>query len=95
MHESPFFIRVVNGIGYATSYSGNHYDPGQSDLMVFFNYTKDGRIWQPVNASNPIMYKGGVSEVGWTFDDAGNFYAVMRNEDGDRYILLSFYCILN
>jgi hypothetical protein len=75
--------RVINGTAYASSYSGNHYDPASSNIDVFFNYSTDGKTWFPVNPDIPVLYNGGVSELGWAFDDEGNFYAVGRNEDGD------------
>jgi len=81
--EIAWQLGVVNGTAYASSYSGNHYDPEDSNIAVFFNYSTDGIHWQPVNPDITVLYDGGVSEVGWTFDDDGNFYAVMRNEDGD------------
>lgn len=52
-------------------------------VQVFFNTTTDGVHWTPVNTSQGFVYSGGVSEVGWTFDLAGNLWAVLRNEDGD------------
>mmetsp|Transcript_19723 Transcript_19723/g.27507 ORF Transcript_19723/g.27507 Transcript_19723/m.27507 type:complete len:235 (-) Transcript_19723:26-730(-) len=74
---------VHKGIAYASSYSGNHYNPTKPSVGVYFNQSKDGFNWEPVNPSQPILYLGGVSEVGWTFDDDGNLWGVMRNEDGD------------
>lgn len=49
-----------------------------------FNKSKDGINWEPVNASHPVSYVGGVSEVAWHFDLLGNFWGVMRNEFGDE-----------
>ena len=31
----------------------------------------------------PVVYTGGVSEVGFAFDGEGNLWGVTRNEDGD------------
>jgi hypothetical protein len=74
---------VFNGSAFASSYIGDHYSPKRSDILVYFNVSDDGFTWRPLNVSSGFVYEGGVSEVGWTFDDAGNLYAVMRNEDGD------------
>jgi Neuraminidase (sialidase) len=66
------------------SHSGNHYDPGDSDIMVFMNVSNDnGRTWQNVAKNSPFyQYKGGVSEVGIAVSPLdGNMYLVMRNED--------------
>jgi hypothetical protein len=49
-----------------------------------FNKSTDGINWQPVDELNPVSYIGGGSEVGWNFDLAGNFWGVIRNEDGDQ-----------
>ena len=49
-------------------------------MKIFFNYTRDGKNWFPFNRTHPIMYFGGASEVGFTFDNKGDFYAVLRNE---------------
>jgi hypothetical protein len=64
------------------SYIGNHYESGESKLKIYFNMTRDGRNWFPVNQTHPVMYLGGISEVGFTFVN-GNMFAVGRNEDGD------------
>ena len=47
------------------------------------NKTTDGVNWEPVEKSHPISYVGGGSELGWGFDLKGDFYGVIRNEDGD------------
>jgi len=36
-----------------------------------------------MNSSVGQVYRGGASEVGWTFDLEGTFWGVLRNEDGD------------
>jgi hypothetical protein len=33
-----------------------------------------------VRPSAPVLYEGGVSEVGWSFDAEGAFCGVLRNE---------------
>jgi len=81
--EIAWQLEDVGAMAYASSYSGDHYSPSNPHIKVYFNYTHDGRNWFPVNQTVPWMYYGGVSEVGWTFDAKGNFWAVLRNEDGD------------
>ena len=49
-----------------------------------FNKSKDGIHWEPVEANDPVVYRGGASEFGWSFDLDGNLFAVLRNEDGDK-----------
>ncbi len=39
-----------------------------------------GVTWHPVNPVRPVVYKGGVSEVGWAFTADGGIQGVMRNE---------------
>lgn len=48
------------------------------------NTSNDGLNWEPVQSEIPVSYVGGGSEVGWNFDLNGNFYGVIRNEDGDE-----------
>src|SRR5262245_47287857 len=58
-------IQHHNGSLYAGSYFGDHYDPDKSDMNLLFNFTTDNVNWNPVNASLPIIYNGGVSEMGF------------------------------
>jgi len=76
---------VVGNTAFATSYIGDHYSTDASNVKVFFNYTTDGKTWKPFDVNNPVVYYGGVSEVGFEFDLDGNVWGVMRNEDGDSY----------
>jgi len=80
--EIAWQLRAINNTAWATSYSGDHYGP-TGNITVYFNYTNDGINWKPVNSEIPEVYVGGVSEVGWQFDLNGNFWGVLRNEDGD------------
>lgn len=68
---------------YVGSYIGTHYDP-KSDLNVYFNYSTDGVNFKSILSNGSWVYHGGISEVGFTFDDNGDLYAVGRNEDGDE-----------
>lgn len=68
---------------YATSYEGEHYKVfGKSDLRVTLLESSDGVQFNEI--SNSPQYTGGVSEVAFEFDDKRNFWAVSRNEDGDK-----------
>mmetsp|Transcript_47271 Transcript_47271/g.122166 ORF Transcript_47271/g.122166 Transcript_47271/m.122166 type:complete len:417 (-) Transcript_47271:2071-3321(-) len=82
--EIAWQIRERDGRAYATSYRGNHYGVTTPDVRVFFNVSDDGWNWAPMQEDHSVMYEGGVNEVGWTFDLEGNFWGVLRNEDGDK-----------
>jgi len=81
--EITWQLDVINGIGYSSSYIGDHYQPEAANMKLYFNYTTDGKNWLPINRTTQYQYFGGVSELGWTLDIDGNFWGVMRNEDGD------------
>ena len=49
-----------------------------------FNKSTDGLNWEAVNPDKPIVYEGGISEVGWAYDIDGNIWGVGRNEHGDK-----------
>lgn len=82
--EVPWEIKVRNNRVYMTSYIGNHYSAGASTVLVHFSVSDDGLNFSPVDPDHPTIYEGGVSEVGFEFNDAGDVYAVTRNEDGDK-----------
>lgn len=50
---------------------------------MYFNKSSDGVKWEPCDPNNPVIYVGGISEIGWMFDLQGYVYGVGRNEDGD------------
>ena len=81
--EIPWEIKVRNDKVYMTSYLGDHYSAGRSNIQVHFSVSDDGLNWQPVNPVHPTIYEGGVSEVGFEFTEDGKLFAVCRNEDGD------------
>ena len=61
-------------------------DHFQAILELFslrFNQSTDGIEWSAVDSNKPIVYEGGISEVGWTYDLDGNVWGVGRNEHGD------------
>ena len=61
--EVPWDVKVRRGKLYMTSYKGNHYGTGPSQIDVLFKTSDDGVAWRPVDPGNPVVYKGGVSEV--------------------------------
>ncbi|MBC7387002.1 MAG: hypothetical protein H7301_12685 [Cryobacterium sp.] len=81
--EVPWEMKVFQNQLYMTSYSGDHYSAGMSNIEVHFNVSKDGMVWRPANEKIPVVYRGGVSEVGFDFSDDGTLWAITRNEDGD------------
>lgn len=81
--EVAWEFKVRNGQAWATSYRGNHYESGKGAIALHLSRSDDGIDWAPVDAGNPVVYKGGVSEAGFEFDSTGNLWAVTRNEDGD------------
>ncbi|MBC7397228.1 MAG: hypothetical protein H7333_07270 [Bdellovibrionales bacterium] len=81
--EIPWELKVRNNLVYMTSYIGDHYSAGQSNIAVHFSVSTDGLNWVPVDPAHPVIYRGGVSEVGFEFTEEGKVFAVARNEDGD------------
>jgi hypothetical protein len=81
--EIHWEMKVRQGKAWMTSYDGNHYDSGFGAIDAFFQFSVDGLNWQPVDAAHPVVYKGGISEIGWEFAADGTLWAVLRNEDGD------------
>lgn len=86
--EVPWDIkRRVSAAGEAsqlwmTSYMGEHYGGEGSVVQVYFKHSTDGYTWSPVSGDS-VVYSGGVSEVAFEFTEAGDLWAVTRNEDGD------------
>jgi hypothetical protein len=78
-------IKQHAGAAYLTGYLGNHYSTSQdSGIDVYFKRSTDGLAWEDVDPASPVVYHGGVSEVGFEFDASGDLWAVTRNEDGDQ-----------
>ena len=68
---------------YVTSYEGEHYKIfGNSDINIRLLESTDGVNFNAV--STVPQYNGGISEVAFEFDKNGDFWAVSRNEDGDK-----------
>ncbi len=79
--EVPWAYQVHKGRLWLTSYLGEHYSGG--DIDVRFHVSDDGFDWEPAGGGDPVVYTGGVSEVGFEFDSGGNLWGVTRLEDGD------------
>jgi hypothetical protein len=78
-------IKEHKGKMYKVSYQGPHYQFTPGIINVKFEESIDGSNWRPVDgARDSIVYRGGVSEVAFEFDDEGNLYGIGRNEDGDK-----------
>lgn len=90
--EVPWDVKVRRGRVWMTSYKGNHYQGGAPQIEVSFKVSDDGLTFAPVNPDRPVVYTGGVSEVAYEFDAAGNLWAVTRNEDGDSSGFGSHLC---
>jgi hypothetical protein len=82
--EIPWNVKARGGLAFLTTYRGNHYAAGPSQLEVRFRVSGDGLRWAPLQPEHLVVYRGGVSEVAFKFDLAGDLWAVTRNEDGDE-----------
>ncbi len=82
--EVPWELKVRGDRIYMTSYLGDHYSAGESKIDLHFSSSTDGTNWAPVSPERPVVYRGGVSEVGFEFTDVGTLWGVTRNEDGDE-----------
>jgi hypothetical protein len=82
----PWRARVVRGTAYLTAYVGgeNIYRFNNLPLEVEFLTTTDGRTFAGVDPGNPVVYRGGGSESDFALSDAGDLFAVIRNEAGDE-----------
>ncbi len=80
----PWEFVKHGGRVYRSSYRGNHYGLGRSNLSLRFHVSDDGLSWLPVDGLEGEVYRGGVSEAAFVFDEGGDLWAVTRNEDGDR-----------
>lgn len=86
--------RVVDGVAYATSYTGGAhiYTFDGLPLGVQFLRSTDGRTWGPVGSADTI-YEGGSSETDFAWDDAGDLWFVMRTEAYDVHGTGSKICV--
>jgi hypothetical protein len=81
--EVPWEVFVRNGKAWMGSYEGAHYSAGKSQIAVHFRNSTDGLNWSDVDPKYHDVYVGGVSEVGFDFDQDGRLWGVTRDEDGD------------
>lgn len=81
--EVSWNYKVRGGVAWRTSYKGAHYEFGNvPDIAARFTRSTDGLTWSPVKGDGAV-YRGGVSEMAFEFDEDGSLWAVTRNEDGD------------
>jgi hypothetical protein len=90
--EVPWDVVGHKGRLYLSSYLGNHYEFGEpGDVSLRLQWSEDGLNWQPVGTVAEV-YRGGASEAAFGFDGAGDLWAVLRNEDGDKTGFGSLLC---
>jgi hypothetical protein len=86
----PGFIgwraKVSRGVPYLLAYVGGEhiYRFDNLALDVHFLTTADGRTFTGVDPAMPAVYHGGGSEADFAQSDAGDLFAVIRNEAGDE-----------
>jgi hypothetical protein len=80
--EITWDVKVHEGVAYKVGYVGNHYTDN-CVMSVVFDSSTDGENWKPVGKDG-VVYRGGISEVSFTFTAAGDLVAIGRNEDGDH-----------
>lgn len=81
--EVPWDVKVRRGVAYMSSYEGEHYSSNPDAFIdLLFKESRDGITWNKVN-DKEYVYRGGVSEAAYEFDEEGNLWIVTRNEDGD------------
>lgn len=90
--EVPWDVKVRDGRGLMTSYSGTHYQSGPSEVRVHFRGSANGESFTDVDRDRPDVYLGGASEAAFEIDDDGGLWAVLRNEDGDASGFGSLVC---
>lgn len=90
--EVSWNYKVRGGVAWRTSYRGSHYAFGKvPDIAARFTRSTDGLTWSPVKGDGAV-YRGGVSEIAFEFDEDGTLWAVTRNEDGDATGFGSHVC---
>ncbi len=90
--EVPWDVIHHDGKLFMTSYLGNHYEFGEpGDVSLRLQHSEDGKTWTPVGEVAEV-YRGGASEAAFEFDEEGDLWAVLRNEDGDDTGFGSLLC---
>lgn len=71
---------------HAFGYTGgeNIYAFDGEPISVHWLKSRDGLVWEPVVAGQPVVLVGGASETDGVFLEDGGFVAVARNEAGDE-----------
>jgi hypothetical protein len=82
----PWRVKVRDGAAWMTVYKNGQYIYDFSGLPMDVELLRsdDGVAWAPVDPARPVVTSGGGSETDFDFDDAGDLYAVVRNEAGDE-----------
>jgi hypothetical protein len=82
----PWRIKIFDGKPIMIGYTGGEhiYDMSHEPLHIYLLTTTNGTDWTPLNPARPFVLEGGGSETDIEFDDAGNLWAVVRNEAGDE-----------
>jgi len=78
--------KTVDGVPYMVRYRGGEdaFSRGEARVEVELLTTDDGYEWRPVDPDRPVVHTGGCGETDFAFDAAGDLWAVMRNEAGER-----------
>ncbi|MSQ82876.1 MAG: hypothetical protein EXR77_08160 [Myxococcales bacterium] len=81
----PWRTQVWNNKAYMIGYTGGAgvYEADGQLIEVHLLQSNDGHSWQPATLGQPVVLKGGVSEVGMAFLADGSVVAVGRNERGE------------
>ena len=71
-------VKARLGRLWRTIYRGDRYRLRPPEIELSFESSLDGLHW-----SGPVVYRGGVCEAAFEFDEDDVLWAVARNEDGD------------
>lgn len=79
--QVPWAYKIRNSVLYRSAYMGPHYavTGGAANIAMSLQSTEDGVHW-----TDRLTYTGGISEVGFDWDNDGRLWGVGRNEDGDN-----------
>lgn len=82
----PWRVKVRDGAAWMTTYKNGQYiyDFSGRPMDVELLRSDDGVTWAAVDPARPVVTSGGGSETDFDFDEAGDLYAVVRNEAGDE-----------
>lgn len=90
----PWRIQRHGGEAWLIGYAGGAgvYTADADPIEVHWLKSTDGRTWQPLVPSQPVVLRGGVSETDFARLDDGATIAVGRNEAGDGATFGSKVC---